>query len=225
MPPRIPPDQVSPAMNDLPNFDPIAVADEIAALETEAQDKLAEAEDEFKIRSEKIAAILWDVKQHHPEHLDAICERAKIGRSRRYELLRIGSGRETAKQSRKESAKRQTKSRATKKARAAAESVTVTDSAPKQPKAKQPKKDTSPPLSNWPSAAALAEITFEHCLRGLFQQIEGGLTVEQVIGKVADRARIAERVEEKLGDLPHQATVVSAWLARFAAAAAADAPH
>jgi hypothetical protein len=49
--------------------------------------------------------------------------------------------------------------------------------------------------------------------------------VEQVIGKVADRARIAERVEEKLGDLPHQATVVSAWLARFAAAAAADAPH
>ena len=48
MPPRIPPDQVSPAMNDLPNFDPIAVADEIAALETEAQDKLAEAEDEFK---------------------------------------------------------------------------------------------------------------------------------------------------------------------------------
>jgi hypothetical protein len=96
-------------MNDLPNFDPIAVADEIAALETEAQDKLAEAEDEFKSRSEKIAAILWDVKQHHPEHLDAICERAKIGRSRRYELLRIGSGRETAKQSRKESAKRQTK--------------------------------------------------------------------------------------------------------------------
>jgi len=139
--------------------------------------------------------------------------------------LRIGSGRETAKRSRKESAKRQAKSRATKKARAAAESVTVTDSAPKQPKAKQAKKDTSPPRSNWPSAAAPAEINFEHCLRGLFQQIEGGLTVEQVIGEVADRARIAERVEEKLGDLPHQATVVSAWLTRFAAAAAADAPH
>jgi hypothetical protein len=65
MPPRIPPDQVSPAMNDLPNFDPIAVADEIAALETEAQDKLAEANDEFKDRSEKIATILWNVKQHH----------------------------------------------------------------------------------------------------------------------------------------------------------------
>jgi hypothetical protein len=224
MPLVSPPDQVSPAMNDLPNFDPIAVADEIAALETEAQDKHAEAEDEFKSRSEKIAAILSDVKQHHPEHLDAICKRAKIGRSRRYELLRIGSGRETAKQSREESAKRQTKSRATKKARAAAESVTVTDSAPKQRKANQPNKDKSPPVSNWPSVAATAEITFEHCLRGLFQQIEVGLTVEQVIGEVADRARIAERVEEKLGDLPHQATVVSAWLARFAAAAA-DAPH
>jgi hypothetical protein len=102
--------------------------------------------------------------------------------------------------------------------------VTVTDSAPKQPKAKQPKKDTSPPLSNWPSAAALAEISFEHCLRGLFQQIEGGLTVEQVIAEVADRARNAQGVEEKPGDLPHQATVVSAWLARFAAAAP-DAPH
>jgi len=46
--------------------------------------------------------------------------------------------------------------------------------------------------------------TFEHCLRGLFQQIDGGLTVEQVKGEVADRARIAERVAEKLGDLPHQ---------------------
>src|ERR1700693_5978558 len=142
-----------------------------------------------------------------------------------YELLRIGSGRETAKQSRKESAKRQTKSRATKKARAAAESVTVTDSAPKQPKAKQAKKDTTPPLSNWPSAAALAEITFEHCLRGLFQQIEGGLTVEQVIGKVADRARIAERVEEKLGDLPHQATVVQRLMRLTEAEAGGQGPN
>jgi hypothetical protein len=212
-------------MIDLTNFDPIKIGDELAELESEAQDKLAEAKGEFVSRSEKIAAILWDVKQHHPEHLDAICKRAKIGRSRQYELLRIGSGRETAKQSRKKSAKRQTKSRATKKARAAAESATVTDSAPKQPKAKQPKKETGPPLSNGPSAAALAEISFEHCLRGLFQQIEGGLTVEQVIAEVADRARNAQGVEEKLGDLPHQAAVVSAWLARFAAVAAPDGPH
>jgi hypothetical protein len=49
--------------------------------------------------------------------------------------------------------------------------------------------------------------------------------VEQVIAEVADRARNAQGVEEKLGDLPHQATVVSAWLARLAAVAAPDGPH
>ena len=64
------------------NFDPIAIGDEIAALEVEAQSKLADARDEFITRSEKIAAILWEVKMHHPEHLKAICEQAKIGRSR-----------------------------------------------------------------------------------------------------------------------------------------------
>ena len=53
---------------------------------------------------------------------EAICERAKIGRSRRKELLQIGRGSKTIEQSRRESAERQTRSRATKKARA----VTVT---------------------------------------------------------------------------------------------------
>jgi hypothetical protein len=47
------------------------------------------------------------VKEHHPEHLKAICERAKIGRSRRKELLQIGRGSKTIEQSRKESAERQ----------------------------------------------------------------------------------------------------------------------
>jgi hypothetical protein len=73
-----------------PNFDPIAIGDEVAALEREAQSKLADAKSEFASRSEKIAAILWNVKQHHPEYLDAICKRAEIGRSRRKELLQIG---------------------------------------------------------------------------------------------------------------------------------------
>jgi len=77
-------------MIDLTNFDPIKIGDELAELESEAQDKLAEAKGEFASRSEKIAAILWEVKEHHPEHLKAICERAKIGRSRRKELLKIG---------------------------------------------------------------------------------------------------------------------------------------
>jgi hypothetical protein len=106
----------------LSNFDPIVIGNEVAALEMEAQSKLADAKDEFVSRSEKIAAILWEVKVHHPEHLRAICERAKIGRSRRKELLQIGRGSKTIEQSRKESADRQSRSRANKKARA----VTVT---------------------------------------------------------------------------------------------------
>jgi hypothetical protein len=42
-------------------LDPIAIGDELAALEREAQ---------FASRSEKIAAILCNVKQYHPEHPD-----------------------------------------------------------------------------------------------------------------------------------------------------------
>jgi hypothetical protein len=103
----------------LPNFDAIAIGDEVAALEREAQSKLADAKGEFASRSEKIAAILWKVKQDHPEHLDAICKRAGIGRSRRKELLQIGSGRKTVKQSRQTTAARQAKFKAKKKANAA----------------------------------------------------------------------------------------------------------
>jgi hypothetical protein len=110
----------------LSNFDPIAIGDEVAALEREAQSKLADAKGEFASRSEKIAAILWNVKQHHPEHLDAICERAEIGLSRRKELLQIGSGRKTIKQSRQATAARQAKFKAKKKAHAAEPSEAVT---------------------------------------------------------------------------------------------------
>jgi hypothetical protein len=89
-------------MTDLTNFDPIKIGDEIAMLESEAQSKLTEAKGEFVTRSAKIAAILWNVKQHHPEHLKAICERAGIGRSRRKQLLQIGSGTKTLEKSRAE---------------------------------------------------------------------------------------------------------------------------
>jgi hypothetical protein len=99
-------------MSDLPNFDPIKVADEIAALETEAQ----AAKGVFDDRSARIAAILWDIKQHHPEHLKAICERAGIGRSRRKQLLQIGSGSKTLEKSRAENKTRVQRHRA--KARA-----------------------------------------------------------------------------------------------------------
>ena len=100
----------------LSNFDPVAIGDELAALETEAQSKLAGAKGEFASRSEKIAAILWDVKQHHPEHLKAVCERAGIGRSRRKQLLQIGSGSKTLEKSRAENKTRVQRHRA--KARA-----------------------------------------------------------------------------------------------------------
>jgi hypothetical protein len=136
----------------LSNFDPIAIGDEIAALEMEAQSKLADAKGEFTSRSEKIAAILWEVKVHHPEHLKTICERAKIGRSRRKELLQIGRGSKTIEQTRKESAKRQIRSRANRKARA----VTVT--APASPHAETdagPGAKPKPAPSN--SMEALAE--------------------------------------------------------------------
>jgi hypothetical protein len=103
---------------------------------------LPKHQSEFASRSEKIAAILFDVSQHHLEHLDAICERAGIGTSRRYELLEIGAGRKTIAQSREETAARQRKFKAKKKkAKLAAkpkDSVTtppVTEKATEHPKA------------------------------------------------------------------------------------------
>jgi hypothetical protein len=109
-------------MSALTNFDPVAIGNEIAALEAEAQS-------EFKSRSAKIAAILWQVKQEHPEHLDEVCRIADIGRSRRKQLLQIGRGDKTLEQSRAETKVRVQRTRA--KAKAA------TVAAP--PKAEPPK--------------------------------------------------------------------------------------
>jgi hypothetical protein len=53
-------------MIDFTNFDPIKIGDELAELESEAQDKLAEAKGEFASRSEKIAAILWEGGERAP---------------------------------------------------------------------------------------------------------------------------------------------------------------
>jgi hypothetical protein len=50
----------------LSNFDPIAIGDEIAVLETEAQSKLADAKGEFASRSEKIAAIVCVMSRAPP---------------------------------------------------------------------------------------------------------------------------------------------------------------
>jgi hypothetical protein len=100
------------SMTLLRNFDPIRIGDEVAALESEAQ----AAKGVFDDRSAKIAAILWNIKQHHPEHLKAVCERAGIGRSRRKQLLQIGSGSKTLEKSRAENKTRVQRHRA--KARA-----------------------------------------------------------------------------------------------------------
>ena len=96
------------SMTLLRNFDPIRIGDEVAALESEAQ----AAKGVFDDRSAKIATILWNIKQHHPEHLKAVCERAGIGRSRRKQLLQIGSGSKTLEKSRAENKTRVQRHRA-----------------------------------------------------------------------------------------------------------------
>jgi hypothetical protein len=114
----------------LTNFDLVAVGNQIVALETEARDKLATANQAAQVdhrrRSEQIAALLHSVEENAPESIVDICKRAGIGRSRRFELLKIGRGDKTVEQSRKETAARQKTFKAKKKA----ESVTtkVTDS-------------------------------------------------------------------------------------------------
>jgi hypothetical protein len=61
-------------------------------------------------------------------------------------------------------------------------------------------------------------------LRDIFRQIEC-LTPKQMIDVAADRARITEQsVADALGDAPHQATVVSEWLAQYAASAKPTVP-
>jgi hypothetical protein len=170
-------------MGDLTNFDPIAIGNQIAALETEAQDGFTTAQGVFLSRSEAIAAILWDVAQHHPEHLDAVCKHAKIGRSRRDDLLQIGGGRKTIEKQRQENAARQAKFKAKKKVKqvAAAEvskavpvtTPQVTGTFAAQPKAGKDKSADKPTTTKSPtdskSAKALVEfkVACDHWLSQL----------------------------------------------------------
>jgi hypothetical protein len=105
-------------MSTLTNFDLVAVGNQIVALETEARDKLATANQAAQVdhrrRSEQIAALLHSVEENAPKSILDICKRAGIGRSRRFELLKIGRGDKTAAQSRKQDSDRHKKSRATK---------------------------------------------------------------------------------------------------------------
>jgi hypothetical protein len=160
-------------MSTLPNFDPNKVADEIATLESEAQNSFTAAKGEFATaqgvfttRSEAIAAILWDVEQNHPEHMDAVCERAGIGESRRYELLQIGGGRKTIEKSRADNAARQARLQEKRKAAVAAQKKAVAAAVAAPPlvtekrKAGKDKSTTKPKAKPKPikSSTALAEI-------------------------------------------------------------------
>jgi hypothetical protein len=96
------------------DFDPIAVGDKIA-------EHLAEADKADAVKREhSIAAgtLLLDVHVNHPEHLDAICDRIGLKRSRRAELLMIARGRKTPEQSKAQNKARVKKHRAKKKAAA-----------------------------------------------------------------------------------------------------------
>jgi hypothetical protein len=90
------------------NFDPIAVGDQITAYELEA----AKAKGSLLECSKKSGALLLDVQQNHPEHLEAIITRVGISRSRRYELLAIAGGRRTEEENKAISKARQEKKRA-----------------------------------------------------------------------------------------------------------------
>ena len=71
---------------------------------------------------------------------------------------------------------------------------------------------------------SLAETGVRSSLRDIFRQIEC-LTPKQMIDVAADRARITEQsIADVLGDAPHQATVVSEWLAQYAASAKPTVP-
>jgi hypothetical protein len=97
---------------DKPKFDPIAVGDKIAAHIAKA-DEAVSANREHSMAA---GALLLDVAQNYPKHLEAICERIGLGLSRRKELLMIAGGRKTLEKSRADNKARQDRHRAKKRA-------------------------------------------------------------------------------------------------------------
>jgi hypothetical protein len=93
-------------------FDPIAVGDKIAGHLAMA-DKAVAANREH---SKAAGALLLDVQKNHPKHMDAICDRIGLGRSRRAELLMIAGGRKTLEQSKAQNKARVKRHRAKKNA-------------------------------------------------------------------------------------------------------------
>ncbi len=95
-------------------FDPIAVGDQIAV-------HLAKADSAKATQLEHSTAagvLLLYVQKNHPKHLDDICQRIRLGHSRRGELLMIASGKRTPEETKAKTKARVDKHREKKKAKA-----------------------------------------------------------------------------------------------------------
>jgi hypothetical protein len=99
-------------------FDLIAVGDKITFHLGEAEKALKASEqayDEHTTHRRTAAALLLDVAQNHPEYLEELCTRIKLGLSRRKELLAIAGGKKTVEKSRADNTARQRRHRAKKR--------------------------------------------------------------------------------------------------------------
>jgi hypothetical protein len=134
------PKRTPPAEGPAGTFDPIAVGDKIKEHLAEADYAQEESEaawvtqykaDARARRHTRAAAkLLLDVKKHHAEHLDPICERIGLGQSRRYELLAIVEGRKTEEETKAGTNRRVQKHRKKKKEAATGKTGKKEDASP-----------------------------------------------------------------------------------------------
>jgi hypothetical protein len=99
------------AMTATDQFDPNKVGDEIK----EHVAQIETAEGSLIEHKRAAAALLQDVAKNHGEHLNAVCVRAGLGKSRKSELLQIALGRKSEAQVKNETKKRVAKHRAAKR--------------------------------------------------------------------------------------------------------------
>jgi ParB-like chromosome segregation protein Spo0J len=136
-------------------FDPIAVGDKITGHLAEAD----LAKGAVIEHSKAAGALLVEVAEKHPKHLEPICDRIKLGRSRMHELMQIAGGRRTAEEVKANTKKRVAKHRAKAKALPNPESESsvtrdVTDDASEpQPSPEPENAEPSTPMSDLVDAA------------------------------------------------------------------------
>jgi hypothetical protein len=95
-------------------FDPIAVGDQIAVHPAKADAAKATQLE----HSTAAGVLLLDAQRNHPKHLDDLCQRIRLGHSRRGELLMIASGKRTPEETKAKTKARVDKHRENKKAKA-----------------------------------------------------------------------------------------------------------